>query len=65
MNSSGRLPKRFRQYTSSSLVSAMWVCMRTPSLRASSAVLRMSDSETVNGEHGASATRSIEPGRGS
>ena len=46
-------------------VSARCVCSRTPRARASSAVSRISSRVTENGEQGASAIRSIEPGDGS
>ena len=61
--STGRQPNCSRQNASSSTVSARWVCRRTPRRRASSAVSRISSPVTENGEHGASATRSIAPGR--
>jgi hypothetical protein len=41
------------------------VCNRTSSRSASSAVAVISAGETLNGEHGASATRSIDAGAGS
>ena len=63
--STGRTPNRSRQNASSSGVSARWVCRRTPRRRASSAASRMSPPVTENGEQGATATRSIEPGDGS
>ena len=50
-----------RQYVSSSGSSARWVCNRTSSRSASSAVRRMSSGVTENGEHGASAIRTIAP----
>ena len=43
----------------------MCVCSRTPRRRANSAVSAISSRVTLNGEHGASAIRSIEPGDGS
>ena len=63
--STGRTPKSSRQNASSSTVSAMCVCSRTPRCRANSAVSAISSRVTLNGEHGASAIRSIEPGDGS
>ena len=42
----------------------MCVCSRTPRARANSAVSAISSWVTLNGEQGASAIRSIEPGRG-
>jgi hypothetical protein len=54
-----------RQYSSSSATSARWVCSRTPARRASSADSDSSRVVTENGEQGATATRSIEPGAGS
>ena len=44
---------------SSSTSSARWVCRRTSSRSASSAVARISSGVTENGEHGASATRTM------
>ena len=64
-SSIGRQPKRSRQNASSSAVSATWVWSRTPSRRASSADSRISRSLAENGEHGAIAMRSMEPGDGS
>jgi hypothetical protein len=61
----GRRPNVSRQKVSSSGSSAKWVCRRTSSRSASSAVRRMSPGVTENGEHGASATRTIAPGAGS
>jgi hypothetical protein len=61
----GVRPSACRQYASSSRVSARWVCIRTPSPRASSAASRMSLGLTENGEHGATATRTMAPGEGS
>ena len=63
--STGRTPKRSRQKTSSSRVSARWVCRRTPWRRARAADSRISSPVTENGEHGATAMRSIAPGAGS
>src|SRR5215204_1632204 len=63
--SSGRLPKRSRQNSSSSSVSARCVCSRTPRARASSAVSAISSVLTENGDVGASAIRTIAPGDGS
>ena len=63
--STGRRPNRSRQNVSSSGSSARWVCSRTSSRSASSAVCRISDGETENGEHGASATRTMAPNDGS
>ena len=63
--STGRRPNRSRQYVSSSGSSARWVCSRTSSRSASSAVCRISEGDTENGEHGASATRTIAPHDGS
>ena len=54
-----------RQKASSSVVSARWVCSRTPRLRASSAASFISSGVTENGEHGASAIRTMAPGDGS
>ena len=63
--STGRRPNFSRQYVSSSGSSARWVCSRTSSLSASSAVRRISPGETENSAHGASATRTIAPNAGS
>ena len=63
--STGRRPNRSRQNVSSSGSSARWVCSRTSSRSASSAVCRISDGDTENGEHGASATRTMAPNEGS
>ena len=62
---SGRHPKIRWQYSSSSTVSAMCVCSRTPARLASAADSRISRGVTENGEHGATATRTMAPGRGS
>lgn len=62
MYSIGVLPKRSRQNSSSSSVSARWVCRRTPRSRASSALVRSRSPVTENGEHGATAMRHIESG---
>ena len=61
----GRTPKRSTQKTSSSSVSARWVCRRTPRRRASCAVSAISSGVTEKGEHGASAMRTMAPGAGS
>src|SRR5450759_4033021 len=58
-------PMAVRQNASSSDVSAMWVWSPTPSRRASSTDSFISRSLAENGEHGAIATRSMEPGDGS
>ena len=63
--STGRQPNSSRQKRSSSSVSAMWVCRRTPRSRASSADSRISSLVTLNGEQGASAIRTIASGAGS
>ncbi len=63
--SSGEQPNRSRQKTSSSVVSARWVCSRTPLRRASAAASRIRSPVTENGEQGATATRSIESNAGS
>ena len=63
--STGRQPNAASQNRSSSRSSAKWVCRRTSSRSASSAVRRISSGVTENGEHGASATRTIAPGAGS
>src|SRR5215472_4535293 len=63
--STGRRPKCSRQYESSSGSSARWVCSRTSSRSASSAVRTISSGLTLNGEHGASATRTMAPQPGS
>ena len=63
--STGRTPKRSRQKASSSRVSARCVCRRTPWRRARAADSRISSPVTENGEHGATAMRSIDPGAGS
>ena len=55
MCSTGRLPKLARQNCSSSMVSAMWVCIVTPRSRASVAVSLIRSLVTENGEHGATA----------
>ena len=62
--STGRQPNSSRQKRSSSSVSAMCVCRRTPRARASSADSRISSCVTLNGEHGASAIRTIASGDG-
>src|SRR5918997_193110 len=61
----GLTPNRSRQNSSSSSVSARWVCSLTSFLRASSAVSAISSRVTEKGEQGASAIRSIEPEEGS
>ena len=65
MYSTGVRPKRSRQNSSSSRVSARWVCSRTPLSRASAAACRSRSPVTENGEQGASPMRSIESGPGS
>ncbi len=65
MYSPGVQPNCSRQCSSSSSVSARWVCRRTPRRRASAAAPVISSSLTENGEHGATATRSIEEKDGS
>ena len=45
-------------------VSARWVCIRTPWRSGHLGGLAHQSAETENGEQGASAIRSIEPGRG-
>ena len=60
--STGRQPNSSMQKRSSSSVSAMCVCSRTPRARASSADSRISSCVTLNGEHGASAIRTIASG---
>ena len=57
----GRHPNVARLNSSSSAFSAKWVCRRTSSRSASSAVRTISSSVTLNGEHGASAMRVIAP----
>ena len=57
----GRHPNVARLNSSSSAFSAKWVWSRTSSRSASSAVRTISSSVTLNGEHGASATRVIAP----
>ena len=59
--STGRRPKCSMQYRSSSGSSARCVCSRTSSFSASSAVRRIRPEDTENGEHGASATRTMAP----
>ena len=56
------MPCFSRQYSSSSWVSARWVCSSTPRSRASSAVRTSRSVVTENGEHGARATRHMENG---
>ena len=51
--------------SSSSTVSARWVCSRTPCRRASAAASVISSPVTENGEHGATATRTMASGAGS
>ena len=63
--STGRQPNSSMQKRSSSSVSAMCVCSRTPRARASSADSRISSCVTLNGEQGASAIRTIASGEGS
>ena len=65
MYSAGEQPKRSRQKSSSSVVSARCVWSRTSLRRASSAASTMSSRVTENGEHGATPIRTIEPGDGS
>ncbi len=64
-NSVGVTPNFPAQNCSSSTVSEPWVCSRTPRRRASSAAPRSSSPVTVNGEHGATLTRTIASGAGS
>ena len=61
----GVAPNLAWQNDSSSSVSARWVCSRTPCRRASAAASVISFPVTENGEHGATATRSIESYAGS
>ena len=56
-----RQPNASAANVSSSGSSARWVCSRTSSRSASSAVARISSGVTENGEHGASAMRTIAP----
>ena len=63
--STGEQPNRSRQKASSSVVSARWVCSRTPLSRASAADCSSSSPVTENGEQGATPRRSIESGDGS
>lgn len=57
----GRQPKVASENSSSSAFSAKWVCSRTSSRSASSALATISRSVTLNGLHGASATRVMAP----
>ncbi len=59
----GRQPNVASENSSSSAFSAKWVCRRTSSRSASSAERTISGSVTLNGEHGASAIRTIAPWR--
>ena len=59
----GRQPNVASENASSSAFSAKWVCRRTSRRSASSAERTISCSVTLNGEHGASATRVIAPWR--
>ena len=66
MYAAGRIPTRCIQKVSSSRVSATCVCSITPLYdRASLALCFNSSPVTENGEHGASATRSMEYRSGS
>ena len=60
----GRQPKVATENSSSSAFSAKWVCSRTSRRSASSAERTISDSVTVNGEHGANAIRASPRGPG-
>ena len=63
--STGVQPNVSRQNSSSSAVSARWVCSRTPRRAGQLGRLAHQLALTENGEQGASAIRSIEPGDGS
>ena len=56
------MPNVSKQKPSSPASSARWVCSRTSSRSASSAVAVISSVDTENGEHGASAICTIAPG---
>ena len=63
MYSTGAQPNCSRQNSSSSMVSARWVCSRTPLRRASSAASLISSAVTENGEHGATRDAQHRAGR--